>query len=82
MGGTVSVDSRLRAVVAAVFGLIAEQIQDDASPRNIETWDSVGHIHLVLAVEEEFGLQFDPDEIPDLASVGAIRARLERSGAG
>jgi len=76
----VSLDDRLRRLTAAVFGIGADVITDASSPASIEAWDSVRHIQLVLALEGEFGVAFDPDEIPALTSVGAIRSRLERAG--
>jgi acyl carrier protein len=77
-----SIENRLRRVVGSVFGIADGAVTDEASPRTIEAWDSVAHIQLVLALEAEFGVQFDPDEIPELSSVRVIRARLERDHGG
>jgi acyl carrier protein len=78
MAGTL--DARLRTMVAAVFGIPEHHVTDDASPHTIQTWDSVQHIHLVLALESEFGVQFDADDIPALTSVAVIREHLVRAG--
>jgi acyl carrier protein len=67
---------RLKAVTAAVFGVDADALTDDASPKTIPEWDSVGHLELVLALEAEFGVQFAVDEIATLNSLGVIRQRL------
>jgi acyl carrier protein len=67
---------RLNAVAAAVFGVDADGLTDDASPTTIPQWDSVGHLELVLALEAEFGVQFAVDEIATLNSLGVIRQRL------
>jgi acyl carrier protein len=72
-----SIERRVKAVVGSVFGLAPERVTDDVSPRTVTAWDSIAHMQLVMALEAEFGVQFDPDEIPDLNSVGVIRARLE-----
>ena len=71
-----SVDERLRRVFADVFGLDAETLKDDDSPHNVDGWDSVGHLNLVLALEGEFAIQFDVEEIPDLITFRAIRERI------
>ena len=47
--------------MVAVFEVDASMIDDDASMDTIPTWDSVRHMNLVLALEEEFGVSF-PDE--------------------
>lgn len=76
-----AIDARLREVVASVLAVDAASVRDDDSPRTIAAWDSVAHIGLMLAVEAEFGVEFAPDEIATLASVGLIRARLEAARA-
>ncbi|SFB02407.1 Acyl carrier protein [Amycolatopsis marina] len=36
--------------------------------RDHETWDSVGHMALVAAIEDEFDVQFDTDQVIDMSS--------------
>jgi len=76
-------EAQLRRVFADVFGIEAETVSEDDSPESIESWDSVAHLNLVLALEGEFKVRFEAEEIPELISFGAIRERLkEASGAG
>lgn len=72
-----AIEHRLREVFASVFGIDAGRLSADASPASIPEWDSVSHIQLFLAIEAEFGTEFDPDEIAGLAAFGAIQRRLE-----
>lgn len=48
------------------------EITEDQLPRlaymSIETWDSVGHMGLVSALEEAFDIMLEPDDILDLSS--------------
>lgn len=67
---------RVGTVFAAVFGIDADALTDDDSPSTLAAWDSVAHIRLVMALEAEFGLEFTPEEIGELVSVGAIRKRI------
>ena len=71
-----TVDRRLQAIFEAVFGPGISELSDHDSPATIKRWDSLNHVHLILALEAEFGVQFDAGEIADLVSVGAIRQRL------
>jgi len=75
---TADLDAQLRSVVATVLGAEPGQIDDATSPKTLAAWDSVTHIQLVLAVEAEFGVQFDADEIADLASYRALKSAVER----
>jgi acyl carrier protein len=78
----VSLDARLRGVIAGVFPVEPGALTDADSPQTIAEWDSVGHLNLVLAIEAEFGVQFSPDEMAELTSVGAIRERLSGASSG
>lgn len=62
----------------AILGPEGRTLSDEDGPGTIAAWDSVNHLNLVLAIEDEFGVQFATSEIQDLLSVGKIRARLER----
>lgn len=42
------------------------------SAANVEDWNSLTHIHLIVAVEEEFGIRFKSREIEDWNTVGEL----------
>ncbi len=71
-------DPRLRQIFASVFGIDPDSLGEEDSPTSIPEWDSVNHIHLILSLESEFGVSFDPGEIGELSTVAAIASRLER----
>jgi len=71
-----ALENRLRDVFAAVLGVDPAGLSEADSTHTIADWDSVNHIHLILALESEFGVVFDPGEIGDLVTVGAIADRL------
>jgi acyl carrier protein len=68
---------RIYAIVSKVFRVPVSAIRDDSSPDTIETWDSLQHLQLVLALEEEFGLQFSVDEIAAMQTVASIAAIVQ-----
>ena len=67
----------VRRIVSDVFEIPEERVKADSSPDNIETWDSIHHLNMVLALEQEFGVQFTPEEIEQLLSVELIVALVE-----
>ena len=63
---------RVRTIAADVLEVPAAKILADSSPESIETWDSVHHLNLVLALEQEFSLQFEPEEIEQMKDIQHI----------
>lgn len=74
-------DQRLVDTVSRVLNLDPSSITPDTSPRNTAAWDSVGHINLVLELEDVFGVRFQTEEIPLLDSVAKLQAEIERRDA-
>ena len=69
---------RVRNMCADVFQVPPAQLRPESSPVNLEAWDSVQHLNLVLALEQEFGVPFDPEDMDQMKSVGAIAALVGR----
>jgi len=70
------VEDRIKRVMAAVFGIAESDITEDASPDTIEAWDSLRHMSLVLALEEEFGVEFTDDQTVEMLNIKLIKAIL------
>jgi acyl carrier protein len=47
----------------------------------LRQWDSVAHLQLVVAIEDEFGVRLSPTDVIDLKSYAAAIAILQRLGA-
>lgn len=58
--------------MAAVFETDADKIPDNASPNNIENWDSLRLINLVAALEEDFEIEFKEEEIAEMLNLELI----------
>ena len=70
--------TQVQAIASDIFGVPMDKITADSSPETIETWDSMQHLNLVLAIEEKFGLQLSPEEIEEMKSVGLVAALVEK----
>ena len=67
---------RVREIVGRIMQVPTEQIDEASSPESIEAWDSLKHMYLILALEEEFDVRFTDKEILQMIRVGAIVERL------
>jgi acyl carrier protein len=68
-------DEKLRKIISTVLLLPESQIGPELDSDQVDRWDSLGHLELILAIEREFGLRFRAEDIPRLKSV----AELERT---
>ena len=68
---------RVRGIAANVLELPGSQITAQSSPETIASWDSVQHLNLVLALEQEFGCQFEPEEIDQMNSINRIHSVVQ-----
>lgn len=79
---------RVLQIVSDVLDEPIGQLSGGSSPNTVDKWDSLNHMNIVLALEEEFSVEFTDDQIMKLLSVDAIVAALtemapdHRHGAG
>jgi acyl carrier protein len=74
-------NDRLSRTIAQVFDVSTDEISDDSSPETISSWDSFGHLDLVMALESEFRVDISADDALAMRNVGLIRAVLRKAGA-
>ena len=75
-----TISFRVHRIVAEVFGIPVDSLTSESSPETVEVWDSVGHLNLVLALEQEFHVQFSPDDIEKMVNVQGIVRALDGQG--
>lgn len=70
------IEPKLRAIVAEVLRISVEP-EGDLQRLAIAAWDSLAHLRLVMAVEEEFGVRFETEEVTSIGSLSDISRLLE-----
>jgi acyl carrier protein len=72
---------RLSRTIAQVLNLSPELISDDTSPDSVSSWDSLGHLNLVMALEHEYGVSLSAEDALAMRNVALIRTVLRNAGA-
>ena len=67
---------KIKNVMALVFEMELNQIPNSASTSTIVVWDSLNHMNLIVALEEEFNILFNDEEIVEIISLQAIEKTL------
>jgi acyl carrier protein len=70
-------ESRVREVLIKCFRLSPEAAHQDLRLGNPPQWDSIGHMELLVAIENEFGIRFKTHEISGLITVEAIISSIK-----
>ncbi|MEW1839791.1 acyl carrier protein [Nonomuraea angiospora] len=73
---------RLRAVFRSALNLPADADVDGLEYRAIPQWDSLAHMALIAAMEDEFSVMIDTDEMIDMSSFAEAAGLLEKHGVG
>ena len=56
------IEKKLTKIMSIVFAIDESKIDTNSSNQNIEAWDSLKHLSLILAIEEEFNIHFTNKE--------------------
>jgi acyl carrier protein len=67
---------RLRNLMAEAFQVSLDEITPDLAFGDLPQWDSMGHMELMLRLEEAFGIEVSAESISELVSLPAILEKL------
>jgi acyl carrier protein len=73
-------EQKLRELLSKIFEVPLNAITEDASPDTIETWDSLRHMNLVVALEQAFNVELSDDQVVEILSYKLIKIILLEHG--
>ena len=53
-------------------------LTDETTADDVEEWDSLSHVQLIVAIEKDFGIKFTSNEILSKNNVGQLIDSIER----
>jgi len=78
-----ALEAKLLKVLSSILSVPRESLTQGSSRKTVEAWDSLKHMYVMLALEEEFRIQFSDREIASLDTVSslveAIMSKTSRS---
>lgn len=66
------IKTKVRAILARTLKVDPAGIGDHSSQTDLSEWDSVRHMNVVLATENEFDIRFDDAELPNLTTLSLL----------
>jgi acyl carrier protein len=71
-------EDQVKQVMADILDLNPNAIDESTTRDNTATWDSLSQINLLVALEQEFNISFDPVELESIFSFSDILEILEK----
>ena len=67
-----NMEKKVKEIMSNIFGVPISRISDNSSPESLTEWDSIKHLNLIVALEEEFAVEFDDIEIAEASRIPQI----------
>lgn len=74
------IDRRITDIFRDIFENDSLELSPSTSAEDVEGWDSIAHISLIFALEEEFGVQFSSRELESMRNVGDLQSIVSARG--
>lgn len=78
---TSSTSDRVDNVFSKTLQIPLEDINDDMQYSKIPQWDSIAHMSVLAALEEEFGIMIDMDDVIGMSSIAKAKEIVAKYGA-
>ncbi len=65
-------ENRVKKVIAEILDIEISSINDNTSPETVESWDSLKQMNIIVALEEEFDIEFSDEDIVEMLNFRLI----------
>lgn len=69
---------KLNQILSENFKLSLEETSKNYGMKDVNNWDSLSHMNLIVAIEDEFKIQLTGDEIAEMTTFDKIREILQK----
>ncbi|MDR1503991.1 MAG: acyl carrier protein [Prevotella sp.] len=66
---------RIKDILKETFDL--DEVPEDITQETCADWDSLRHLHLIIGLETEFNVSFEPEDIADMKSLDKIENKIK-----
>lgn len=66
----------IQQLIATALQVPSEQVHPDLAFGDLPQWDSMGHMEVMILLEQHFGIEINNDTIAGLTSISAIQEYL------
>ena len=66
-------DKKLKKIFLKIIGIKESSIKPSSSPKNTKKWDSLAHMNLIMALENELKIKFTDNEITEVLTFELVK---------
>ena len=67
----------LDKIITTISAVLQTAVDETTTQKNCDKWDSLMHIHLIIALESVFNVSFEPEEITQMTNIPAIQQTIQ-----
>ncbi len=71
-------ENKLIEVMSIVFDVPLDVINENTSPDNLEKWDSLSQLQLIIAIEDTFNIKLEDEDIEKLSDFKSIKQIINK----
>ena len=71
------IEERVKKIIAKTIDVELDKIHEDTAIGDFPDWDSLGQLRIITALEKEFNISFDPEDIMEFEDVGDLVGAIE-----
>ena len=73
------IDQKLWETINDVFGLKLTSPDTSLSQENLDAWNSLGHLNLIMALEENFEVYFSAEDVMSMQNYEVLHQKLTQA---
>lgn len=77
---TIEIQSKVFEIIASICDVSIDSVNANSTVGDFPTWDSLGQLNILQTVQDEFGVDFEPEEMMEIEDVkdivNAVEAKL------
>jgi acyl carrier protein len=75
------VEAKIRKIMSGILEVPADSITEATTMETVDTWDSLRHMEIIVALEEAFGIELAAEDLMEMTSLPEIMRVLAAKGA-
>ena len=77
---TTTLNERIQKLLVEAIQVPIDEVNTELAFGDLPQWDSMGHMEVMMSLEDQFGVEINADTIANLTSVPAISSYLKENG--